>query len=319
MRYVGLGLVLSLLCAAAVVVLVDRSRGGPPPSAELLEGLERRLAALEQRLAAPARGNNDPRTLAEIAQLCEDTQGLVLDGERGLRRDLQGIYERLLARLDEISLRNAAASAAADPAAREKVHARLTELGIILRLDVGEVELSGAFSETDRPLEFLAVAPGGRAYEALFLIDVAPAALKVAIEELGFAENDPDPETFRWADSTRGVFVYAQWEGQAHPCRVEDLVWNRETDTIMQRTPWMFTASRFFTDTRTWERHFAAELYKNLMALSLTYAAEALLANPLGCASNENIFFPNKDRCPKSGTKAKLILRKEAQPEWDKP
>ncbi|MSR75478.1 MAG: hypothetical protein EXS14_08435 [Planctomycetes bacterium] len=318
MRYVALGLVLSLLSAAALVVLIDRSRGGPPPSAELLQGMERRLAALEQRLAAPARSSNDPRTIAEIATLTEETQSLVLDAERGLRRDLQGIYERLLARLDELSLRNNASAAEADPAARAKVHARLAELGITLRLDAGELELSGAFSETDRPLEFLAVAPGGRAYEALFLVDVAPAALKVAIEELGFTETDPDPETFRWAADTRGVFVYAHWEGEAHPCRVESLVWNRETDAPMQSTPWMFTASRFFTDNRTWERYFAADLYKNLIALSLTYAAEALLANPLDCASNENIFYPNKDRCPKSGTKARLILRKEPHPEWDK-
>lgn len=317
MRHVAIGLVLSLCAAAAVVSLMDRFQGGPPPTADATKELSARLATLERQLAEPARSARDPRTLPEIARMLEENQGLILDAERNTRRDLQGIYERLLARLDELSVGTKSATPDT-PEARAAVHARLKELGITLKLDEGAIEIAGTFSETDRPLEFLVVAPGGRAYESLFMVEVSPSALKIAVEELGFSECDPDPETFRWAADAPGLTLYAQWGERALPCRVENLIWNRETDVPMEHTRWMFTASRFFTDNRTWERIFAAELYKNLVALSLTYAGEALLANPLEAAANENIFFPNRKLCPASGTPVTLILRKAPVPEWDK-
>jgi|GEM_PF-4136658 hypothetical protein len=317
MRYVAIGLVLSLCAAAAVVALMDRFQGGPPPSAATVEDLSARLAALERQLAQPPRSERDPRTLAEIARMVEENQGLILDAERNTRRDLQGIYERLLARLDELGAQ-AKSGEPNTPEARAAVHARLKELGVSLKLDEGQIEVQGTFSETDRPLEFLLVAVGGRAYESLFLAEASPSALKIAVEELGFSECDPDPETFRWPKDAPGLTLYARWAGRELPCRVEDLIWNRETDQSMEHTRWMFTASRFFTDNRTWERHFAAELYKNLVALSLTYAGEAIIANPLEAAANENIFFPNRKLCPASGTPVTLILCKEPVEAWDK-
>jgi hypothetical protein len=325
---------LVLLSVAAAMVgsglLTLHFFGGPrTPDGSTTPAAETRLAAIESRLAElqavlvpppkPTSGGLPKQaTLSEVIQLLSELQGMVLDSERSLRRDLVGIFEKLSSKIDNLPASGGGApadTAAAKAALREE----LRKEGILIHEDRGMVEVvDGEMSETNRAIEFLAVAEGGRAYESLILLKVRPMALKLALEDLGLAESEPDPEAWTWGESASGAYVYVVWDGQKKPMRAEDLILDRSQDETMARTKWVFTASRWFTDDRTWERHFAADLYKNLAAISFKYSLDSLLACPLPGAADENNWFVHPNIAPKPGTKVRVFFRKEPDPGWDK-
>lgn len=331
MKTALVSLVLTLAAAASLVVLVDRFQGAGAEDAKALKALTDRIAKLEAALttqpdaaASPVRSTTSPegllppgtKTLGDAIQRLEELQGLVLDAERGLRQDMTKMFEKLLIRLEDIQV--AGGTAKDDPAAKEKLREKLKEMGVTIVDDEQMIEIKGEASETNRPIEFAGCVPGGRAFESLLLFDVVPSALKIAMEELGYVESDPDPTTWTWSESASGAYLYVLWDGLKKPRRIEDLILNRETEDCMARTKWMFTASRFFTDNRTFDRHFVADLHKGLIAVDFQYTSECILACPLPEAGNPNLWLPNPVTMPKPGTKVRLLIRKEAHAEWDK-
>ena len=92
---------------------------------------------------------------------------------------------------------------------------------------------------------------------------------------------------------------------------------NTRTRDTMQRTPWIFTGSRYHTDTRTWERYFAADLHKNVIAITRNYSLDCILACPLEEAVDENIWAPDDVGCPAPGTKVRVLICREKRPAWD--
>lgn len=329
-----LSLILTLAVAASLIVIVDRFQGAGADSAARLAAIERKLADLERAVvvppAKPAGSNHDPergaedrppsppgtKTLADAIKLLEEIEGMILDAERGLRRDLTGVYEKLLARIDEAAIKGGVPQ---DPAeARKALREKVAQMGVTVLEDEGLIELKGEISEANRALELLMVAPGGRVFESLVLVDVVPSALKIAMEDMGWVESDPDPQTWTWSESASGAYVYVLWEDLKKPRRIEDLVFNRATNDCMARTKFMFTASRMFTDPRTFDRHFIADLYKGVISLTFNYTADCILACPLPDAANENIWFPHPTAAPKPGTKLKVFITREPRPVWDK-
>ena len=173
-------------------------------------------------------------------------------------------------------------------------------------------------SESRTPLLGLAGRDGGRRHESLLLVDCRPSALKIALEDIGLVETEPDKQDGSYPAEAKGAYIYVLWEGIKKPRRVEDLILNRATNETMTRTPFMFTASRIYTDPNSWERHFAADVYKNVIALTWNYSIEAIVACPLEAAAREDIWTPYADTCAPPGTEVRLIIRNAPHPEWDK-
>jgi hypothetical protein len=239
---------------------------------------------------------------------------MLLDMDRGFRANLTGVYERLLARFDE-----QAAPGTTGTAGREQLRAALERDGVRIldeeqMIEILDAEIAGA----TRVLEFLAVAEGGRAYESLLLVRARPMAIKLALEELGLVECEPDLETWSFAPSASGAFIYVLWDSRRTPLRAEDLILDRSTGETMHRTKWMFTASRWFTDQRTWERHYAADIYKNVASLTAGYAQDCILASPDPRAVDENNWAVHPEIAPPAGTKVRVFLTREPRPDWDR-
>ena len=242
---------------------------------------------------------------------------MVFDAERALRRDLQLLFRRLLERMDELQASGGAGSAE-NGAAQRVVREKLAEMGVKVDAEQKRLEIQGRMGDPDHPLELACVAPGGRADEALLVLDLVPSALKIALEDLGLHEvGPPDPNTFAFPEDADGVYIYVLWEGLRKPRRLEDLILDQETMDTLPHTRWLFTASRFYTDTRTWDRHFAADVHKNLIALTRNYAEDAILACPLEKAIQENIWFPFEEGVPDVGTPVKVIMTLEPVTDWD--
>ncbi len=192
-------------------------------------------------------------------------------------------------------------------------------MGVKVIEEEGMVELRGEIGRPSQPLEILCAAPGGRIHEALMVVKVTPSALKLALEDLGLKEvPDPDPTWGKWIENPDGVYIYVMWDGLKKPRRAEDLILNARTRDTMTRTKWIFTASRFYTDTRTWERRFSADLHKNVIAVTLNHSLDCILACPLEDAADEQIWTPEPTICPKPGTPLRVMFCLKPRPLWDK-
>src|SRR4029079_11481297 len=131
-----------------------------------------------------------------------------------------------------------------------------------------------AFVQPTRVLEFVAVGEGGSGHESLLLVNVQPSRLTRAHEVSGIAEAPDPPYDPAKLPKESCVYVYVTWPARAKPIRVEKLLRNISTGQPLAATPFVFTASRAFVDPRTWEEHLAADVHKNVIALTWNYASE---------------------------------------------
>jgi hypothetical protein len=258
-----------------------------------------------------------PQNLSEVIALLSEIEGMILDSEKTLRADLRTIYEKLLSRIDTLQAK-AQATEGNETAAMAAFRSRLKELGVTVHSEQHMVEVVGEIVAPSRALELAVVAPGGRAHEALIMIEVTPSALKLALEDIGLVESEPNEADGKYDPDAKGATIYVIWDGIKKPRQLADLILNSKTNTTMVRAPWMFTASRTFTDTRTWERQFAADIYKNVVSLTWNYSLDAVLASPLEDAQDETIWSPHPDLCPPAGTKIRMFFCRDPNLQWDK-
>jgi hypothetical protein len=328
MKQFFLALVLTLAAGASLLILYDRLRAWPDSPTQ---AIEQRLSALEAKISKPVppeqagtgsdarpADNSDLMGLYKtLNERVADVEGMVFDAERNLRADLRGVYERLLSKLEQLTV--AAAPMMPPAAAKREFRSKLLEMGVKVVEEEGMVEVKGAVGRPTQTLELMGIAPGGRAHETLLVLDATPRALKLALEDLGVKEvPDPDPTTGRFIENADGVYIYVMWDALKKPRRAEDMIFNAKTRDTMQRTKWIFTASRFYTDTRTWERHFAADLHKNIISITANYSTDCILACPLEDAANEQIWGPDDVGCPDPGTKVRVMFCLKPNPVWDK-
>lgn len=334
MRTLLLSLVLTLAVTASLLVIVERLLGRWGPDAPVLTGLNDRLERVEKLLteggstppadeppaSTPPRimrgADATPDRLGEIRTLCTELQGMILDLERDQRRDLNRIYTQLLQRIEELGARGGGGAAAeADPAMKAALRSKLSEMGVVVHEEEGMVELNGRMGSPDHPLEFIACAPGGKLHEALLVLDVVPSALKIGLEDIGLVETNPEPG---WRDDPKGAYIYVLYKEWKKPRRVEAMIENRKTGETLSMGPFVFTASFMETDPTTWERYYAADAYKHVIALTSNFAEVSVLACSRPEAEEENIWWPLADFNPPAEAPVKVFLRREAHPEWDK-
>lgn len=335
-------LMCTIVVAAAALIIADKveevfaQRSKPEHSAarQSAQGggsdamLASRLASVEQVLdqiramleipkpdpseSREAEGEGPPPA-AGIGERLQWIEGEINDLRRQSNRDFMQMFARLRARLDELEAK-LVKGVSPDTKATAK---DLEKLGVDYDARKQLITMEAAFVQPTRVLEFVGVESGGNAYESLLVVNAKPSALKTALEMMGIAEAPDPPYDKVTISKDMGVYLYVTWKDRKTPIRVEKLLVNGSTGKPLAPTPFVFTASRNIMDNRTWDEHFAADVYKNTIALSWNKASEAVLACPDREAASNQVWMPAADVVPEPPTPATLYVSKDVRPEWE--
>jgi hypothetical protein len=300
-----------------------RGGGGDAAIAARLASVEKTLEQVRLMLEIPKQdpseaesreaGEEGPPAGAGIGERLQWIESELNDLRRQSNRDFMQMFARVRARFDELEAK-LVKGVAPDTKATA---ADLKKLGIDYQPDKQLISMEAAFVQPTRVLEFVGVESGGNAYESLLVLNAKPSALKRAVELMGIAEA-PDPP-YDKGNVTRdmGVYLYVTWKDRKAPVRIEKLLINASTGKPLAPTPFVFTASRSIQDPRTWDEHFAADVYKNTIALTWNKASESVLACPDREAAQNQVWMPAADVVPEPPMPATLYVSKEIRPEWE--
>lgn len=190
-------------------------------------------------------------------------------------------------------------------------------------------------------LEYLIVNPHGQEHESMFLTDVVPSTLNVALLALGAVpgrnarlekrDPPPTPEQVRNGDSGYevrapegdGFYLYAAWktEGETYLYRVEDLVLDRSTGQSMRRHKWVYLGSRMVVtrsdapggkDPATPPGEaFAADMEGNLVNVALFEEGNTLITAALPECLKQTIWMTNFWIVPPRDTPVEIVFSRE--------
>lgn len=136
--------------------------------------------------------------------------------------------------------------------------------GIHLDLPRGLCTIPATVLVREDLLEYVLVNPHGQAHESMFLTNVVPSSLNVALLALGVVPGrnarwekrvpPPTPEEIKNGESGYevrppegdGFYFYAAWkqDGETYLYRVEDLILDRSNGQAMRRHKWVYLGSR---------------------------------------------------------------------------
>ena len=163
--------------------------------------------------------------------------------------------------------------------------------------------------DANEALEWAVVMRGGRDYESVVMVDAAPSLVHFALVALGFeegggVERQGDPNT----PTGDKLVVHVEWEqdGSTITRRLEDLVWNDETEKPMCHTPFVFTGSMTIFDKQTGKSKYIADEEKIVVALYRD--PSAVLNNPMETGADDIFYVVHKKAVPPKGTKVKVTL-----------
>ena len=192
---------------------------------------------------------------------------------------------------------------------------------VFLNKKTREIHFGAGVNLVDRPLEYLVVSPKGKVHESLFITDVSPFHLNIAMKLLGFQESQ---ELFEIADEDyrpTGEFpdvpdevkkaarldILVEWEadGKTHLKPINDLITHSITEKPMAPGPWLYTGSYMH------EGQFKAEVNGDIFAIFP--AQPAIVSYPGKDNQNDDIWFTHPQRMPGEGTVVKIILKPHQQ------
>lgn len=169
----------------------------------------------------------------------------------------------------------------------------------------GTITVPGHLNQRMGAIELVACATGGKTHESLFLLDVEPIHLQLALIRLGLEAlrpvrfaGDPEPPKGGW------VYVYAEWEqdGKTVRHRVEDLIFSPAKGETMPQQHWVFAGSK------TIQGNFMATVERSLIT---TYRDPyAIIDNPAESGTDDELFVPNAAVLPEVKTPVKVIIEK---------
>jgi len=153
-------------------------------------------------------------------------------------------------------------------------------------------------------VELLACTRIGKLHESAMVIDVQPIHLQTALillelEYEGGLRYQGDPRTPK-GDRVR---IWVEWDsdGQTKRYRAEDLVYNRETQSPMKYTDWVFTGSRINKN-----NVFMAQAVGTL--ITTFHDPDAIIDNPLPGGADDTVYIVNNQIAPPKGTPIKVII-----------
>ncbi|MBI5779255.1 MAG: hypothetical protein HZA49_07355 [Planctomycetes bacterium] len=177
---------------------------------------------------------------------------------------------------------------------------------------VEKIEIEGAIANPTMPLEFVACADGGKAYESLVVLKCKPWNVQLALILAGLKEGG-GPKSFGDAAKPTGdlVLVFIAWEkdGKAVSYRVEDLLIDSGTKKTLDLVGWSFSGSMFVdemdydTGKPTGKKIYLADIEKNIIAA--WHDPAAILNIP----TQGNLYLPYKELLPSAGTKIVMTIR----------
>jgi hypothetical protein len=176
---------------------------------------------------------------------------------------------------------------------------------IDLDLNSKTITMYGRLNMSYGLIELLACTKIGKVHESALVMDVQPIHLQTALILLGLEYEgglryQGDPRTPK-GDSVR---IWVEWDGddgttQRH--RAEDLVFNRETQSPMQNTDWVFTGSRMDDNGM-----FMAQAVGTL--ITTFHDPDSILDNPLPEGADDTIYVVNTQIAPPKGTPIRMII-----------
>jgi len=215
----------------------------------------------------------------------------------------------MLATLYLLSLALLGASAGENPAPTTAVPAKDIErlgegrfrIGNILLDKTSEtLRFPAAVNMQEGIVELVACSSAGKLHESVFLADIEPYHLQLALlllglEPKGGVQYQGDPTTPRGDH----VLIWVERDGQRR--RVEDYVWDLPRQAPMERTSWVFTGSKFV------EGQFGAQVTRTL--ITTYHDPYTILDNPLPTGGDDTVYEANKRVAPAVGTTVTLVIQ----------
>lgn len=170
----------------------------------------------------------------------------------------------------------------------------------------GEITFPGAVNMDRGPIEYALVHSTGKVHESLLRTDVEPYQIHVARLLAGTngmaAKSVPSTEEELKGDR---VIIQARWKSNAEETslRIEDLIFNSESNSVMSRGPWIYTGSRFLDGT------FLAQRDGSLVAIMSD--PDALINNPRPGRENDKIWQVNSVKMAPVGTPVEITIQLE--------
>ena len=341
MKAAAISVLVVVAFAASMIVILDRispreRKASPDPAPEAKApavdpALLKKLAAIEGRIKAMADGLRAPVDSAEsrsadaaapltMSQRVEAIEASLFDFEKNARREIRLLYDKTRQRFDEIDAKlEGLASRPATPEERVKFVADLKNQGVLYDETAKRFTVRGLFAQPTRELEFLAVGDGGRAHEALIVMDVVPSAIKRAALDLGLKPGRAADFSTNRPPEGDGLYVYVGWKGRPAPVRIERLVMNRKTGKTAREVPLVYLGSREIVKEVTWDTYNAADVYKNVIGLTWNYSGDTIFAASDPTGDDEYAWGPNLDLLPPPETPLVMTFAKERITEWESP
>lgn len=180
-----------------------------------------------------------------------------------------------------------------------------------------EITFGAGVNLVDRPLEYLLVNTKGKVHEALFLTDISPLNLNIAMKLIGYKGSK---ELFEIVDEDylpTGKFhevpdeikkaarldILVQWEadGKTNTVPINDLIIHSITTKPMAPGPWLYHGSYMH------EGQFKAEVNGDIF--SIIPRQPPLVSYPGKDNLNDDVWFTHPKRMPGEGTVVKIILK----------
>ena len=180
------------------------------------------------------------------------------------------------------------------------------EIGnVILNTDSNEITLPGRINMDHGPVEYLAVATGGKTYESVLVMDIQPLHLQVALllcgldygQNLAFQGDTTMPE----GDSVEMMVQWISSGGDTVIYPASKLVYDFQNKAPMTDNWWVFTGSFIY------DKQIAADMEGSLIA---TYSDPvAILNTPSSGRIDDTVYGVNEEIVPAAGTPIKLIIK----------
>lgn len=206
---------------------------------------------------------------------------------------------------------------AAKPAV-EKISEDEYKVGLVkLNKKTREITIDAKLEHTDVLLEYLLTNPTGKIHETLFVTDVKPSNLNIALKLLGYKESK---ELFRTVDahhrptenyhqeddatkSAARFTIHVDWtkDGEKKSYSINELIQNELTKEAMVPAPWVYGGSYVLNG------QFKPDTSGDIIAI---FTDRSSIANYSGSGrEDDTIWKPFTKRLPEAGTKVSLTFK----------
>ncbi len=199
----------------------------------------------------------------------------------------------------------------------------LERAGIRLDLERKLVSIPATVDIREELLEYLLVGPRGAAHESLFVSEVRPSLLNVALLALGAKPGlNARWDTQGTSESLRrilppegdGFYLHVAWreKDEVFFFRVEDLIANLASGQSMRRDRWVYLGSKIIRPSPDEGEVFVADLEENLINLAFFYQGNTLLTAALPECVEQSIWVANAWLVPPRESPVVLVFSRSA-------